>query len=75
MRSNVLTCHRATVQPLSSDLITLFHQGTLRTGLEPVPNLDPIFQVLLFKEPSLGQEKWFVSGTNILLIINLLVTL
>lgn len=49
-------------------LVSLFHQGSLRTILKPVLNLEPILHVTTAKELALSQEKWFENSTNILLV-------
>jgi len=45
----------------------LFSHSILRAGLEPVPVREPVLCVSTAKEPVLGQENWFQSGTNSLL--------
>ena len=36
----------------------LSHQGSLRAGSEPAPNLKPVICILTAKEPAIGQENW-----------------
>lgn len=45
-------------------MISAFHQGSWRTALEPVPNLEKVLLVLMAYEPVLQQEYWFECGTN-----------
>lgn len=49
---------------LKGHQLSLFHQGGLCTGSEPVPHLEPVFRILTVKQLALRQENQFENITN-----------